>query len=51
MNTNPTENTTNTSETEMLTNIISRVSNLFYETIFIVDVADGKITYLPPSPG
>lgn len=51
MNTNPTENTTNTSETEMLTNIISRVSNLFYETIFIVDVADGKITYLPPKSG
>ena len=41
----------NTPNLEMISNIISRVSNLFYETMFVVDVNDGSLAYFSPKSG
>ena len=41
----------NTADLEMISNIISRVSNLFYETMFVVDVNDGSLAYFSPKSG
>ncbi|MDE6090838.1 MAG: helix-turn-helix transcriptional regulator [Duncaniella sp.] len=41
----------NTPNLEMISDIISRVSNLFYETMFVVDVNDGSLAYFSPKSG
>ena len=40
-----------TSDHEMISDIVSRVSNLFYEMMFVVDINSGEIICTPPSSG